>query len=489
MDLSVLGLNFILSYQITEDAKSINMAGRQMMLTQRMTKDLLQFQSAHRDFEPYDHIVKDLNRTLNLFDSTFSAFDTGGLAPTTESGSIELEAVENENGRSAIQEAKPIWSIYKNYTLDLLNEFKDKEETKADIVSTFKEEALFESAVGYASANNSKLQDLMSDLTHAVEDDAAMSAKLLRTVLIAGICLALLNFLFIIFHSLRQLRESDTNVKEAKKETDRILSSVQEGLFLLNSDYEIGEQYSAAMETIFSTQEIANRPFISLVANAVDKQDLINAGNFIRLLFDKQKNHILLTGLNPLKNVAIYVKNKKKGSDLKFLKFAFSPVVIEEHVEHVLVTVTDITEPALLKKYLEDERRRSEQRMNIMKNVMSADVEVVPLFIDNSIANLNKINHLLKQTDIDDISKADKISIVINQIKSEASTFKLDSFVDMCGEFNSIIKSIKDRPDASGKDFLELTVMLNQMMSNIEAACQLPSAADSSKNEADNKER
>jgi len=489
LDLSVLGLNFVLSYQITEDAKAINLAGRQRMLTQRITKNLLEFQSAHRDFEPYDHIVKDLNRTLNLFDSTFSAFDTGGLAPITESKSIKLKAIESEEGRLALEKAKPIWSIYKNYTLDLLNEFKGKEKTKADIVSTFKEEALFESAAGYASANSSKLQSLMNDLTHAVEDDANRSAKLLRIVLISGICLALLNFLFIIFHSLRQLRESDTKVEEAKQETDRILNTVEGGLFLLNSDYNIGEQYSAAMETIFSTTEISNRPFISLVSNAVDKQDLINAGHFIRLLFDNEKNHTLLTDLNPLKNVAIYVKNKKDNSDLKFLQFSFSPVVIEEHVEHVLVTVKDITEPSLLKKHLEDERRRSEQRMNIMTNVMSADAEVIPLFIENSMSGLNEINHLLKQTDIDDMAKINEISEIINKIKSEASTFKLDSFVDMSDEFNSIINNIKNRPDISGENFLELTVMLNQMMSNIEAACQLPNTSVSSEKETDKQEK
>jgi len=53
LDLCVLGVNFVLSYNITEDAKSINLAGRQRMLTQRMTKNLLEFQSAHRDFESY----------------------------------------------------------------------------------------------------------------------------------------------------------------------------------------------------------------------------------------------------------------------------------------------------------------------------------------------------------------------------------------------------------------------------------------------------
>jgi len=40
-DLGVLVLNFYTSYQIADDATAINMAGRQRMLSQRITKTLL----------------------------------------------------------------------------------------------------------------------------------------------------------------------------------------------------------------------------------------------------------------------------------------------------------------------------------------------------------------------------------------------------------------------------------------------------------------
>src|SRR5205807_494510 len=47
-DLAVLVLNFYISFQISEDALAINLAGRQRMLSQRMTKALL---TAESDFE------------------------------------------------------------------------------------------------------------------------------------------------------------------------------------------------------------------------------------------------------------------------------------------------------------------------------------------------------------------------------------------------------------------------------------------------------
>lgn len=474
LDLCVLGVNFMLSYNITEDAKSINLAGRQRMLTQRMTKSLLEFQSAHRDFEYYDHIVTDLNYTLNLFDSTFNAFDKGGVAPGTENEVITLKAVENDEARLAIEKAKPIWATYKNYTLDLLNEFEGKKQIKADVVSTFQEESLFETATDFASANSLKLLDLMGDLSNALESKANKLAKLLRTILVVGLCLALLNFLFIMFHTLRQLRNRDEKVNETKKETDRILNTVEEGLFLLDNKLKIGEQYSAAMENIFSTKSIANQPFLSLIHNAINQQDINNAEIFIKLLFDDTKSHFLLKDLNPLKNIPIYIRSAEGSLDLKFLKFTFKPLSKNEHIDHVLVSVSDITEPSLLKKHLKDERRRSELRMNIMTDVLTIDKNVLPHFVNNSLENLKNINTILKQSDMSDRNKINSITPLINNIKTEANTFKLESFSSMTNELNQALESIKNKPETSGKDFTKLTVMLNQMISNVEAACRLP---------------
>jgi nitrate/nitrite-specific signal transduction histidine kinase len=40
-DITVLSLNFYISFQLSDSAAAINLAGRQRMLSQRMTKELL----------------------------------------------------------------------------------------------------------------------------------------------------------------------------------------------------------------------------------------------------------------------------------------------------------------------------------------------------------------------------------------------------------------------------------------------------------------
>ena len=46
LDASVLAVNFYTSYQIAQDAKTVNLAGRQRMLSQRMVKALFEVEKA-----------------------------------------------------------------------------------------------------------------------------------------------------------------------------------------------------------------------------------------------------------------------------------------------------------------------------------------------------------------------------------------------------------------------------------------------------------
>lgn len=77
-DLTVLGLNIYTSLQVSSDAVSINLAGRQRMLSQRMTKSVLELDADARAGTSLSAAQQELQLSLQLFDSTLRGFRQGG---------------------------------------------------------------------------------------------------------------------------------------------------------------------------------------------------------------------------------------------------------------------------------------------------------------------------------------------------------------------------------------------------------------------------
>ena len=58
------------------------------------------------------------------------------------------------------------------------------------------------------------------------------------------------------------VNERTKELNENKKETDDILKNVKEGLFLIDKEFLIESQYSAALENILMEKDLARKSFI-----------------------------------------------------------------------------------------------------------------------------------------------------------------------------------------------------------------------------------
>ena len=132
---------------------------------------------------------------------------------------------------------------------------------------------------------NLPLLGLMNDLTVDLENVARSKATRLRLIQTVGISLAIINFFIIMFHFLKQLRQSDKKIAAAQQETQEILETVNEGLFLVDKDLVLGEQHSEAIEEIFERRDIVGITIDDLLGKIISKKDLATAKDFVTLLF------------------------------------------------------------------------------------------------------------------------------------------------------------------------------------------------------------
>ena len=193
LDFSILAINYWMTYQLSKDAVAINLSGRQRMLSQQMTKSLLQLQSSPS--AEVSRILKaEFIESVRMFDQTLFAFTQGGIVVSGDGGNVALDRVHSVEAGQLVNQALAIWDPMHEHMLPYLT-------TQSEIP-----EALINQARSQMIQDNLRILDLMNRITSSLERDSLNRANNLRIAQTAIFILALINFLAIVgkFHLLAQ---------------------------------------------------------------------------------------------------------------------------------------------------------------------------------------------------------------------------------------------------------------------------------------------
>lgn len=478
LDASVMILNFYVSFEISADAIGINLAGRQRMLSQRMAKTLYSLNNEiaaaetlgdanlARESKEFKAAVEELKMSKNIFDGTLTAFINGGAAQGANKESVVLPKVNSAAGQKSLQAAAALWLPYK-LSLEALLE---------DIDASRNITANLSKALVQANTKNLVLLGHMNDLTISLENVASSKASRLRLIQTVGISLAILNFLFIMLHFIRQLRASDWVLEQARKETTEILNTVSEGLFLVDEHMTIGNQHSKTLKEILGVEDIAGQNFQQLLENMISEKDAETARGFIELLFDKKIKEKLIGSLNPLNLIEVNIAQNSGGYLTKHLQFSFARAQQNDVISHVLVTVQDVTEKVRLEKALLESRKHSESQMELLTSLLHTHPSLLQEFIANSYHCYNRINNVLRQpAKTSQLIKEKAVSIFreIHNFKGEAAALKLEYFENQAHAIEDTLASLRGKSDLTGNDYLPLTVQLESLISYTQQVQQL----------------
>jgi HPt (histidine-containing phosphotransfer) domain-containing protein len=457
-DLGVLVLNFYTSYQISADAVSINLAGRERMLSQRMTKSLLALQADTEQGKPATASLKELRTTVDLFGSSFNAFQHGGTVKGGNNQPVMLKAVTTEIGVGILGKAQTTWQPY----LSAINTVLASQAGDANALNA---------AVTFGRANNVKLLTLMNDLTTHLESEASAKASRLRMIQTIGIALALLNFGFILFHFLRQLRESDQVIEAAQQETQEILSTVKEGLFLLGRDFHIGTQASASLTGIFGDKARPGADLFSVLDGQLSAETLAAARDYVELLFGERVKESLMGDLNPLSMVEMHLSNASGEPETRYISVQFNRVRVQGKISHLLVTAQDVSEQVRLERELAAADVRTQGEVEALLKLLTVDSASLMQYLDQAQASLLEINSQLKD---DSGFNQNYLNLVngifrrVHGLKGDAAMLGLDTFELLAQEFEDLLRRLREQPRISGNDLVAIPLKLDTFLERIQ---------------------
>ena len=286
--------------------------------------------------------------------------------------------------------------------------------------------------------------------------------------------------------------ERTRKLREAQRETDDILATVQEGLFLLYragstpgsaGDVEritIGHQYSRELETVLRGQQIGGRDFIEMlrpmlitsaeggdgsVANAPDnpEPDEVNAKidsilKFLDLMFAGEVSAKMLHKVNPLRDIRLrlapdvhrdlqfrFYRLQRDGQDVT-AGVATGDRQLMAHKSNdrqLMAVVVDVTDQKELARTLQAEREKNEAERARLYAVLSADPVELAGFIRDCETELEQARRALERGDRDALFRS------VHAMKGDAGMLDLQFFADRAHRSENLISGW--RPELSAQ--------------------------------------
>jgi two-component system, chemotaxis family, sensor kinase CheA len=253
----------------------------------------------------------------------------------------------------------------------------------------------------------------------------------------------------------------------SKSETDRIMETVQEGLFLVDDKGMIGEYHSRALLGIFRQDELAGDSFFNLLQRLLSEKMYNTTKDYFGLLFDATKKEKTVLKVNPLTEIEVNFTNPAGGFLNRYLGFTFRRIIDGDKVIRVFVAVRDITKQVELEKKLREAEKHKERQLDILLGIVHVAPSELAAFTELIYTELETINKTLKAEDFAKINSTgveilrERLRIVfrsVHNIKGNAALLKLAYFQKVSGEFETKIADLIDRKRLSGDDFLPVVI-------------------------------
>lgn len=379
-----------------------------------------------------------LGRDLDAFEGAWQAFRRG-LVPVaafqgvpyndSESAGVRL----NEGGRLLVQESRK------------------------SIVAARKEGVHMTAALG--------------QLAGALEAESARLSAYLRLLMLIALggtlaCGAVLGYFAM--SKRRQARLLD----EARRQTQSILQTVKEGLFLLDAQGRIGAGHSASMRRLFKRESITDLSLEELLAPLVPEKTLKTAMRFVEVLWSERTKENLVRSINPLQEVEVSFETGSGGLETRWLEFDFHRVREDGKLSNLLVSVTDVTARVRLGRELAELRERAQHQVDALLGVLQVNPDQLRSFLADTDTSMRMINAMLKEPAHDDVTLRKKLESIFRQmhaIKGEASALGLTTVQSRTHEFEDALKALREQAAISGGDFLPLAVRLDDLFSHLES--------------------
>lgn len=188
LTICVIALHSQIAKMQNSDSVRINLAGRQRMLTQKLSKEVLQYLNGMTQKE-------DLEQTIKVFNTTLHALLSGGNAPLDLNFQkyVQLPQMENSSTKRQLSKVIDLWQLFKTNIVAFIN---TKDAT----------------ALYYILQNNNKILDEMDKAVFMMQSTAERNNRTINIILYITYFFIILIFTVLLVIKLYQLKHASVYI-------------------------------------------------------------------------------------------------------------------------------------------------------------------------------------------------------------------------------------------------------------------------------------
>ncbi len=456
------------------DSRTINISGRQSMLSQKITKSALEMETAESE-EAYDLAKLQLTDAAELWELSHNALQYG-------SNELELNDVNNsEKTLLLFLEVEPHFTAMEG-AVDKISRipFPMDSSTHADLLNS----------VDVLLSNDDQFLSIMNEITLDYDNESSVRvSQLSKTEYVlfgVAVLLLILEGLLIFRPAINQINEYTHKLEEHEKslelaltETQKekekvdflnlqsksVFENVRQGLFLLDKNFTISELYSKEMDHLFDAKNLGGTNFLSLMRPRLVQRDRDALEMFVKHLFNPGIATPTLQKLNPIDKVQIFSTEKDGTLEARHVRVSFSRITGGDTIMNVLVTMTDETAAVQMEKRISDTEERNKKESAQLLSILRVDPIMLQEFLNRAKADLEGISSLYESDKLT-MEFQSLITITFNTIhnlKGNASLVDLQLVADRLHEIENITSKLREKEDLRGDDFLKILFEINEL--------------------------
>jgi two-component system chemotaxis sensor kinase CheA len=411
--------------------------------------------------------IEQLKRSTAGFEAATSSLKSGGGVRIGGIGGDDEVQATIEEMTASWKKYKPALDPVANFTAIPYSD-SEKEGTQLNMDGRELQRNVT-NAVTQARAYTPAMEKNLAQIITGLQSSSDSLATALRTVVLIGVGLAAALAGLVGYLSLARGKQAAA-AAAARQQTEDILSTVREGLFLLDSDLKIGTIHSDATAQLFQRESVAGITFEDLLRDLVTPKTLAIATKFVKVLWSERTKENLIRSINPLNEVELLVGEKgSKDAETRYLEFNFHRVRREGAITHVLVAVADVTARVALAAQLKGAQDSAQNQMDAFLSILHVDPTQLSSFLDDSDVAFKMINATLRDPARDSATfrrKIDGLFRQIHSIKGEAAAIGLGSMESRAHALENDLAALRDRTDLTGDDFLPLLTKFDDLVSH-----------------------